>query len=162
MRGRQKSVSITHHLTLTQPHTGSPSPLLLTAKPPATLLSQLLPARNQKQLGALEWGVLPCPSHLLIPQHRLLKVKAAGARGRGERWGSSPGPFVRRGGHLPLVSSLKPGRRGKGVRARQRGRGEGGRERPRACHSEHAVTARGRGWGALGPGCTGSRQGRKK
>lgn len=127
---RRKGVPITHHLT-PAPHPPS-KPSFAHCKvtrvggcisTPATLLSQLPPARNQKQLGAS--GALPGPSSLPTPQHTMLKVKAGRAWGWGKCGGGRPGPFVRRRGRSPSVSSPRPGRRGRGVRALQPG-SEGG------------------------------------
>lgn len=49
-----------------------------------------------------------------------------------------------------LAPGLLPQAGKKGEGSARSPAGEGGRERPRACHSEHAVTERGKGVGSAG------------
>lgn len=75
----------------------------------------------------------------------------------GKVWGRSPRPLC--AAPQALALRLLPQARKAGEGSARSPSRERGRERPRACHSEPAVTAWGRGWGALRPGSPGSRRG---
>lgn len=100
-------------------------------------------------------GGAPSPSPTPTPSTRSSRSRwrRRGAAGRvGE---VAPAPLCGAAGVRPPPPPRQAGERGRG--GPRAPAGEGGPERPRACHSQPAVTAWGRGRGARGPRSSGSR-----
>lgn len=178
MRRKLKGVPITHPLALTRaPHPpsqpsfarGAATRVGACPRAPAHHLSQLLPARNQKQLGALgpatqhsTWGgVTPGAPPLSSPPSPSCSPSTRRAQGGGG-WGLrevTPAPLCGAAGARPRSPPLGPeGGGGECALARPQGREDGAAAR---LSLGAAVTAWERGWGALGPRSPGSRRGRE-